>query len=357
MDRSRDLWSNAECRGEAAPSGLEDRKTGVSKGLVTLVGGSGFIGRYAARMLVDQGWRVRVACRRVGPANAARLAGPPGWVDIVQANIRDRASLERAVDGADAVVNLVGILFERGAQTYASAQGSGAELLAEVAMRKGITRLVQVSAIGADAASRSPYARTKATAEAAVLSWIPTATILRPSIVFGPEDQFFNRFAAMARSSPFLPAIGGGRTLFQPVHAGDVAAAIAVAVSDDDAKGRTFELGGPDVLSFNEIYDLILKTIDIKRFKLPLPFWLAQPMGYAAGTVWRFIPPFSWGLLGPPPITGAQVEMLRHDNVVAKNALGFAELGIATLKSVHAEVPGYLWRFRPYGEFHKPSEV
>lgn len=329
----------------------------MSKGLVTLVGGSGFIGRYAARMLVEQGWRVRVACRRVGVANAVRLAGPPGWVDVVQANIRDRASLERALEGADAVVNLVGVLFERGAQTYASAQAEGAELLADVAMRKGITRFVQVSAIGADAASRSPYARTKAAAEEAVLSWIPTATILRPSVVFGPEDQFFNRFAGMARSSPFLPAIGGGKTLFQPVHAGDVAAAIAAAVSRADAAGRTFELGGPDILSFSEIYDLILKTVDIRRFKLPLPFWLVQPAGYALGAIWRFVPPFAWGLLGAPPITGAQVEMLKQDNVVADGALGLGDLGITALKSVHAEVPGYLWRFRPYGEFHKAREA
>ena len=181
----------------------------MTKGLVTIFGGSGFIGRYAARELVKKGWRVRVACRRVNLAGDVRLAGAPGWVDIAQANIRDRASIERALEDADAVVNLVGVLTEKGKQTFESTQAEGAALLAEIAAEKGITRFVQVSAIGADAESKSVYARTKAEAEAAVREAIPTATILRPSVVFGPEDEFFNRFAQMARVAR---SCGGGGT-------------------------------------------------------------------------------------------------------------------------------------------------
>lgn len=329
----------------------------MSKGLVTLVGGSGFIGRYAARALVEQGWRVRVACRRVHTAIDVRLAGPPGWVDVVQANIRDRASLERALDGADAVVNLVGILFEHASQTFESEHASGGALLAEVAKEKGIKRFVQISAIGANPDSRSPYGRSKAAAEAAIREVSPSAVILRPSIVFGPEDQFFNRFANMARFAPFMPAIGGGKTRFQPVYAGDVAAAIAGAVEREDAAGKTFELGGPRSYSFNELYDIILKIIDRPRFKIPLPFFIMRPAAYIAGAVWRYVPPFSWGLFGGPPITGSQVEMLAYDNVVAEGALAIGDLGVAHLESIEAIVPSYLWRFRPYGEFHKASEA
>ncbi|MBY9066017.1 complex I NDUFA9 subunit family protein [Hyphomonas sp. WL0036] len=329
----------------------------MSKGLVTLVGGSGFIGRYAARVLVEQGWRVRVACRNVSTAIDARLAGPPGWVDVVQANIRNRDSLVRALDGADAVVNLVGILFEHGRQTFEGEHAEGAALVAEVAKEKGITRFVQISAIGADAGSKSPYARTKAAAEAAVREAIPEAVILRPSIVFGPEDQFFNRFANLARFAPFMPAIGGGKTKFQPVYAGDVAEAIAAAVDREDAAGKTYELGGPRTYSFNEIYDLVLKTIDRKRFKIPVPFFVMRPIAYITGAVWRFVPPFSWAFFGDPPVTGSQVEMLTADNVVAEGALTIKDLGVPQLESAEAIVPGYLWRFRPYGEFHKASEA
>ncbi|MFN4184597.1 MAG: complex I NDUFA9 subunit family protein [Hyphomonas sp.] len=329
----------------------------MSKGLVTLVGGSGFIGRYAARALVEKGWRVRVACRRVHTAIDVRLAGPPGWVDVVQANIRDRASLERALDGADAVVNLVGILFEHASQTFEGEHAGGTSLLAEVAREKGIERFVQISAIGANPESRSPYGRSKAAAEDSVREVLPSAVILRPSIVFGPEDQFFNRFANMARFVPFMPAIGGGKTKFQPVYAGDVAIAIAAAVEREDAAGKTFELGGPRSYSLNEVYDIVLETIGRPRFKIPLPFFIVRPMAYITGAVWRFIPPFSWGLFGDPPLTGSQIEMLANDNVVAEGALGMAALGVTQLESIEAIVPSYLWRFRPYGEFHKASEA
>lgn len=329
----------------------------MSKGLVTVFGGSGFIGRYAARTLVERGWRVRVACRRVGTAIDVRLAGPPGWVDIVQANVRDRASIDRALDGADAVVNLVGILFESGKQSFEGAQAEGAALVAEAAAAKGITRFIQISAIGADDGSKSPYARTKAAGEDAVRKAVPTATILRPSIVFGAEDHFFNRFAGMAVSAPALPSIGGGKTRFQPVYAGNVAQAIAAAVDTGTAEGKTYELGGPSVYTFDQLYDVILKTIDLKRFKIPLPFFIARPLGYLIGAIWRFVPPFSWGFLGAPPITGSQVELLQADNVVTEGALTIRDLGVTDLESVEAIVPRYLWRFRSYGEFHKASEA
>ncbi len=329
----------------------------MTKGLVTIFGGSGFIGRYAARELVKKGWRVRVACRHVNVAGDVRLAGAPGWVDIVQANIRDRASIERALEEADAVVNLVGVLTEKGKQTFESTQAEGAALLAEVAAEKGITRFVQVSAIGADAASNSNYARSKAEAESAVREAIPTATILRPSVVFGPEDEFFNRFAQMASVAPAMPAIGGGKTKMQPVYAGNVAEAIAVSVDDATAAGKTYELGGPRVYTMNEIYDLVCKTIARPRFKITLPFFAAKPLGYLSGAVWRYVPPFSWGFLGQPPVTGDQVELLKTDNVVSEGALTLADLGVTQLESPEAIVPTYLWRFRDYGEFHKASEA
>lgn len=329
----------------------------MSKGLVTVFGGSGFIGRYAARTLVKKGWRVRVACRRVGTAIDVRLAGPPGWVDIVQANVKDAASIERALDGATAVVNLVGILFEQGKQTFQGEQADGAGNIAAAAAAKGITRFVQVSAIGASETSKSPYARTKALAEKAVREAVPTATILRPSVVFGPEDGFFNRLAGLARSAPVLPAIGGGKTRFQPVYAGDVAEAIAAAVDSPSAEGKTYELGGPRTYSFNDLYDIVLKTIDQKRFKIPLPLFAARPLGYLTGAVWRFVPPFCWGFLGEPPMTGAQIEMLKDDNVVSEGALTLKDLGVTELETVEAIIPGYLWRFRNYGEFHQPSEA
>ena len=332
----------------------------MSKGLVTVFGGSGFIGRYAARRLVEAGWRVRVAVRRPHLAGDVRLAGTPGWVDIVQANVRHKLSVERAIEGADAVVNLVGILVEKGRQTFEGAQRDGAVNVAEACAKAGITRLVHMSAIGADPQAEADYAQTKGEAEAAVRKIVPTATILRPSIVFGPEDEFFNRFASLASHplstfAPFLPAIGGGHTKLQPVYAGDVAEAIAAAVTRDDAVGKTFELGGPRTYSFLELYKFIGETIDRRRYALPLPFFIAKPLGLTMGVIWRYVPPFSMGLLGEAPITGNQVEMLKSDNVVSDGALTLADLGITELESVEAIVPSYLWRFRPYGQYHASS--
>lgn len=328
----------------------------MTKGLVTIFGGSGFIGRYAARQLVQSGWRVRVACRRPGIAGDVRLAGAPGWVDLVQANVRNPASIARAIEGADAVVNLVGILHEGGRQSFEASQLEGAKNVAEVAKEAGISRLVQVSAIGADLESKSNYARTKAQAEKAVREAMPDAVILRPSIVFGPEDDFFNRFAGMTRMSPFLPAIGGGKTKFQPVYAGDVADAITAAVERDDVQGQTFELGGPGTYSFNEIYDFICETVCRKRLKAPVPFFVAKPLGLILGATFRYVPPVRW-ILGGPPITGDQVEMLKSDNVVGEGALGLADLGVTQLESMESIVPTYLWRHRPYGEYTEPGKA
>ncbi len=334
----------------------------MAKGLVTLFGGSGFIGRYAARTLVKAGYRVRVAVRRPHLAGDVRLAGAPGWVDIVQANVRNKRSVEAAIEDADAVVNLVGILFEKGRQSFEAAQRDGAINVAEACAKAGIDRLVQVSAIGADPDSKADYAETKGEAEIAIREILPSAVILKPSIVFGPEDGFFNRFAALSSHpistvAPFLPAIGGGHTKVQPVYAGDVAEAIAAAVSREDAAGNTYELGGPSVYTFKELYGFIGETIDRKRFALPLPFFVAKPLGLTFGALFRYVWPLSSGILGAPPITGDQVELLKSDNVVSDGAKTLADLGVTELETVEAIVPSYLYRFRPYGQYHQKSET
>lgn len=342
----------------------------AAKGLVTVIGGSGFLGQYTAQALVKAGYRVRIACRRPHLAGDVRMAGAPGWVDLVQANIRDRESIDRALEGADAVVNLVGILYESGKQSFAASQAQGARNVAEAAAERGITRMVQVSAIGADKSSNAKYARTKAEAEEAVREALPSSVILRPSIIFGPEDDFFNRFADMAKNSMALPAIGGGHTRLQPVFAGDVADAIVKGITESGHEGKTFELGGPRTYTMNELYDFIFETIDYKRFKAPLPFFFAEMMGtllagiykvpllnLGAAIFFRIFPPTSGGKFLAPPLTGDQVKMLRSDNVVTDGALTLSDLGIYDLESVESLVPTYLWRFRKYGEFHQPGEV
>lgn len=322
-------------------------------GLITIFGGSGFVGRYVARALCRQGWRVRVAVRRPHLAGELRMAGEVGQVQIVQANVRNRPSIERALDGADAAVNLVGILFEKGRQSFDGTQALGAANVAELAAAAGIKRFVQMSAIGADAESKSQYARSKADAEAAVLEHLPSATILRPSIVFGPEDEFFNRFAQMARYAPALPLIGGGNTKFQPLFVDDLADAVLAALTRDDAQGRIYELGGPNTYSFKELLSYILTEVDRPRFLAPLPFFAAKPLGVITSVAFKFYP------FMDPPITGDQVELLKSDNIVGATDedLGRIEdLGIGPLETVEAVVPDYLWRYRPYGEFHQSRE-
>ena len=333
----------------------------MAKGLITVFGGSGFIGRYAARTLVKAGYRVRVAVRRPHLAGDVRLAGAPGWVDIVQANVRDKQSVARAVEGACAVVNLVGILYEKGPQSFEAAQRDGAINVAQACADSGIARLVHMSAIGANTQAKADYAETKGEAEQAVRDIVPSVVILRPSIVFGPEDNFFNKFAAMASHPvstivPFLPAIGGGKTEVQPVYAGDVAEAIANAVQRDDVGGKTYELGGPSTYTIAELYAFIGQTIDRKRFAFPLPFILAKPIGLMFGALFRYIWPLSTGILGAPPITGNQVELLKSDSIVSDEALTLQDLGVTERESIEALVPSYLYRFRPYGQYHQSSE-
>ena len=312
--------------------------------LVTVFGATGFIGRYVVRALAKRGYRIRAATRRPDLAGHLQPMGHYGQIQPVQANLRYPWSVERAVEGADHVVNLVGILASSGKQTFDAVQRRGAMSVADAARQVG-ARLTHISAIGADERSEAEYAQTKAQAEFHIRETLPGSVILRPSIVFGPEDEFFNRFASLAKFSPALPVIGGGRTLFQPVYVGDVAEAVARCVAGEATSGTTYELGGPDVASFRECMELMLKAIDRKRLLLPLPFWMANIMASVA----QFVP--------GKPLTPGQVAMLRSDNIVARAAREegrtLAGLGIEPA-SMAAIVPTYLVRFRPYGQY-EPS--
>ena len=312
------------------------------QGLVTVFGGSGFLGMQVTRALAKRGYRVRVACRRTNLAYRSPLMGEVGQIQVVQANVRMPASVERALDGADAVVNLVGVLFEQGRQRFQSLHAQGARNIAEAAKARGIKTFVQVSAIGADADSRSKYGRTKAEGEAAVKALIPTATVVRPSIVFGQDDDFFNRFGALAAHAPVLPLPGGGGTRFQPVYVGDVAAAIATCIGDSRTAGETLELGGPTVYSFKELMQLVLSQTQRERLLLPLPWPLARAIG-ALGDLASVLPI-------APPLTSDQVELLTYDNVASGDLPGLTALGI-TPTAVEAAVPTYLYRYRKGGQF------
>ncbi|MAK64542.1 MAG: complex I NDUFA9 subunit family protein [Maricaulis sp.] len=313
--------------------------------IITVFGGSGFIGRHVVRALAKAGYRVRVASRRPHLAQDLRVMGVVGQVQLVQANLRVAASVERALDGASGVVNLVGILNETGRQTFTRLHAQGAKTVAEAAAAAGITHFVQMSAIGADPESASRYARTKAEGEAFVKAALPTATLLRPSIVFGTEDGFFNRFAGMARFAPALPLFGGGKTQFQPVFAGDVAQAVVAALQSPEAQGETYELGGPGVYSFAELMRFILDEIDRPRFLVPLPWQLGSVIAMMAELA--AILPFV-----QPMLTQDQLTQLKSDNVVADGAKTLADLGIQP-ETVDAIVPSYLGRYRRYGQFHE----
>lgn len=318
----------------------------ADKGLVTLIGGSGFIGRYAAKALLAEGYSVRIAGRSIKTAEQIGLSDHAGGVESVSCDIKRPDTLRSAISGSDAVVNLVGILFETGGQTFERTQSEGTRHVAEAAVAAGVSKFVQVSAIGADAASKADYGRTKAAAETAVRSALPGAVILRPSIVFGPEDQFFNRFAELAKFAPALPAIGGGKTRLQPVYVGDVATAIVRALVGTDAAGKTYELGGPGIYTFNQLYDFIFEHTGRKRLKLGLPFTIAKPMGTAMAGLFRAKSMVLGDFLGGPPITGDQVEMLKSDNVISGGALTLADLGIAAPVSIDDVVPDYLQAYR-----------
>jgi NADH dehydrogenase len=313
--------------------------------LVTVFGGSGFVGRHVVRALAKRGYLVRVACRRPDLAGHLQPLGNVGQIQPIQANLRYRWSIERALDGADYAINCVGILHESGRQRFSSVQGFGARAIAEVCRANGIS-MTQVSAIGADADSGSEYARSKAAGEAAVLDAVPDAVILRPSIIFGPEDSFFNRFAEMARFSPVLPLIGGGGTKFQPVYVGDVASVAARAADGTIAGGTSYDLGGPEVLSFRQCLETMLEVIERKRWLVSVPW----PVARLQASVLEMLP--------SPLLTNDQLKQLAADNVVSEAAIRDGRtlqgLGIRP-QSLEAILPTYLWRFRRTGQYSTGS--
>lgn len=311
--------------------------------LVTIFGGSGFVGRYIAQRMARQGWRVRVAVRRPNEAHFVRPYGIVGQVEPVLANIRDDDSVRDAIRGAQAVVNCVGTFDAKGRNNFDAVQHMGAGRIARIAAEEGVGRLVHISAIGADANGASLYAQSKGKGEAAVLAAFPGAVILRPSVIFGPEDDLFNRFAGMARLSPVLPLVGA-ETRFQPVYVEDVARAAEKGVLGDAAPG-VFELGGPDVETFRSLMETMLGVIRRRRMIVGLPFWVGSVIGRVTGAVSALT-----GGLAPQPITVDQVKTLRSDNVVGEGAKGFADLGIVPV-AMEAILPSYLWMFRPSGQY------
>jgi uncharacterized protein YbjT (DUF2867 family) len=313
-----------------------------NRALITIYGGSGFIGRHVVRAIAKTGARMRVAVRRPDLAGHLQPLGGVGQINAVQANVRYPESLLAAASGADAVVNLVGILFSTGKQTFKAVQDEGARHVAEAAREAGARALLHISAIGANSGSPSTYARTKAEGEKAVRDIYPDAIILRPSVVFGPEDDFFNRFAALARISPALPLIGGGKTKFQPVFAGDVAKAVIAGLTGRASADGAYELGGPEILTLKEVMQRVLTYTMRKRLLVPEPFWLAKLQG-------AFLQ-----VLPKPPLTIDQVRLLQTDNVVSEAARQadrtLEGLGIEPV-AIESVVPEYLEQYRPRGQF------
>lgn len=313
--------------------------------LVTVFGGSGFVGRHTVRALARAGYRVRAAVRRPDLAGHLQPMGSVGQIHAVQANLRYPDSVAAALAGSKAVVNLVAILSKSGAQTFEAVHVAGAKAVAEATRAAGIGTLVHVSAIGADSKSASAYARTKAAGEAAVLAAMPDAVILRPSLIFGPEDELFNRFAAMARIAPLMPLIGGGRTKMQPVYVGDVAAAILAACEGKATPGAVYELGGPEVMTFRKIMDKTQEFAGRSRGYLPLPFWLAKLTAALTAPLPN----------GMRPLTVDQVRLLETDNIVSeaakKEGRTLHGLGILGPHAVESIVPSYLEAYRPKGQY------
>lgn len=316
--------------------------------IVTIFGGSGFVGRYIAQRMAKQGWRVRVAVRRPNEAMFVRPYGVVGQVEPILANIRDDASTRAAIEGSDAVINCVGILFEDSRQSFDAVQTEGAERIAGLSAEAGVQTFVHLSAIGADAESDSDYARTKAEGEAAVLRHMPNAAILRPSIVFGNEDQFFNRFADMARFSPFMPLVGAD-TVFQPVFVDDVAAAAERAVVEGHS--GVFELGGPDVAPFRRLIEEMLHIVRRNRVILPVP----SAIGHVMGAVFEMGEAITFGMVPNRVLTRDQVRQLGRDNVVSGAYPGFEALGI-TPRAMDGILESYLYSYRPYGQYTELTE-
>lgn len=310
----------------------------MTQRLVTVFGGSGFLGRYVVQKLAQDGHRVRVAVRNPNEALFLKPLGEVGQVQTVQANIRNEASVRRAVDGADCVVNLVGILFQSGKQKFNAVQAVGAACIATAAADAGVKSLVHLSAIGADENARSKYARSKGAGEEAVRAAFPGAVVLRPSVMFGNEDNFFNRFAMLSKISWVLPLIGGN-TRFQPVFVEDVAAAVVAALNGGDhITGQIFELGGPKVYTFRQMMELMMEVTTVKRLLIPVPFWLARMQA------------FFLQMLPNPLLTVDQVRLLENDTIVGEGARGLSDLGI-TPTPAEIVLPTYLARFRPLGQF------
>ena len=309
--------------------------------LIAIIGASGFVGRYTVSALAKRGHRIRACMRKPHLAPFLKPMGDVGQIALMQTNIRDETSVAAAVQDADAVINLVGILAESGSQRFMALQADGAAMVAEQAAQAGIKQLIHVSAIGADAGSGAAYARTKADGENRVSAAFPEATVIRPSIVFGPEDQFFNRFAIMAQISPLMPLICG-HTRFQPVYVGDLAAAIASLIDRDEEAAALYELGGPQTYSFRELLDFIMEQIRVDRPYLPIPTWAAK----LQGTLLSVLP--------NPPLTRGQVIMLERDNIVSGNYPGLEELGIAPT-AIETTVPSYLVAYRRNGQFARPG--
>ena len=316
--------------------------------LVTIYGGSGFVGRYITRRMAKAGWRVRVAVRRPNEAMYVKPYGTVGQVEPVLCNIRDDASVAQVMQGADAVINCVGILTRNGKNTFEAVQADGATRVARLAAEQGIAKMVHISAIGADANSESDYSQTKAQGEAGVLAHMPDAIILRPSVVFGTEDDFFNRFAGMTRMGPVLPLVGA-ETKFQPVYVDDVAKAAELAVTTDVAAG-VYELGGPDVASLRDLMGTMLGIIRRRRLVLNMPFFAARIMAF----FFEIAGKLTFGI-SPVLVTRDQVKNLAIDNVVADDAKGFADLGIEPA-AMGAILPDYLWRFRSTGQYDAIKE-
>ncbi|WP_163848093.1 complex I NDUFA9 subunit family protein [Pseudooceanicola aestuarii] len=312
--------------------------------LVTIFGGSGFVGRYVARRMAKDGWRVRVAVRRPNEAMFVRTYGVVGQVEPVFCNIRDDASVAEVLKGADAAVNCVGVLSERGKNGFDAVQAEAPGRIARACKDLGVARLVHVSAIGADAESDSDYARTKAEGEAALLEHMPEAMILRPSIIFGPEDEFFNRFAGMAKITPILPLVGAGTT-FQPVYVDDVAQAAQLG-AEGRAPGGIYELGGPDTATFRAWMTRMLGVVRRRKLLLGLPFWVAHLMAMGLDAV-QFV---SFGLIHNGTLTRDQVRNLARDNVADGSQPGFDALGIAPV-AAETVLPDYLWVYRPSGQY------
>ena len=300
--------------------------------IITVLGGSGFLGRYVVKQLAKSGYIVRVICRHPDAALSLKTCGNVGQVVPMYGNITNPASLAGKFEDSYAIINLVGILFESGGQRFSKIHAKSVEKIAHMAKHAGIERFIQVSALGVDRAKKSAYARTKLRGEKAVLTVFPEATILRPSVIFGPEDDFFNRFASMAAIQPALPLLGGGYTKFQPVYVGDVAAAIETCLTRYDVQGQTYELAGPKVYSFREILEYVLRTTQQSRCLVPVPLAFASMIGLACE------------LLPRPPLTRDQVNLLKYDNVLKGNHLTFENLGIHPT-AVEIIAPTYLSRF------------